>query len=100
MNMEGPAMSDPRVLVAMGEGLNLGDPPTVILGLTDATWADIDNGKAQDIDLRPLGIAAVVLVMRGKDHNDIKKQLLVAARELHVPAGDLADLSVPKPRRQ
>jgi len=91
-------MSDPRILVALGSGLDVGDAPTVILGLTDATWADIDNGKAQDVDLRKLGIPAKLLIMRGTDHNDIKKQLLVAARELSIPAGDLADLSVPKPR--
>lgn len=92
-------MSDPRILVALGTGMDIGDAPTVILGLTDATWADIDNGKAQDIDLRPLGIPAMLLVMRGTDHNDIKKQLLVVARELQIPAGDLADLSVPAPKR-
>lgn len=91
-------MSDPRILVAMGTGLNVGDAPTVILGLTDATWADIDNGRMQDIDLRSIGIPAVVLVMRGKDHNDIKLQLAKAAKALEIPDGGLADLSVPKPR--
>lgn len=92
-------MNDPRILVALGTGLDVGDAPTVILGLTDATWADIDNGKAQDIDLRKLGIPAILLVMRGKDHNDIKLQLAKAAKALDIPDGGLADLSIPKPKR-
>lgn len=91
--------NDPRILVAVGSGIDVGDPPTVILGLTDATWADIDNGKAQDIDLRKLGIPATLLVMRGKDHNDIKLQLAKAAKALEIPDGGLADLSVPVPKR-
>lgn len=92
-------MSDPRILVAMGTGFNPGDAPTVILGLTEATWADIANGKAQDIDLRSLGIPAMLLIMRGKDHNDIKLQLAKAAKALEIPDGGLADLSIPKPKR-
>jgi hypothetical protein len=92
-------VSDPRILVAVGTGIDIGDAPTVILGLTDATWADIDNGKAQDIDLRGLGIPAKLLVMRGTDHNDIKLQLARAAKALEIPDGGLADLSVPKPQR-
>jgi hypothetical protein len=89
---------DPRILVALGTGIDIGDAPTVILGLTDATWTDIDNGRAQDIDLRSLGIPAVLMIMRGKDHNDIKLQLAKAARALKIPDGGLADLSVPTPR--
>lgn len=92
-------MSDPRILVAVGTSIDIGDAPTVILGLTDATWADIDNGKAQDIDLRKIGIPATLLVMRGKDHNDIKLQLAKAAKALEIPDGGLADLSVPAPKR-
>lgn len=91
-------MSDPRILVAMGTGVDIGQPPTVILGLTDATWNDLNGGRMQDIDLRSIGIPAVVLVMRGKDHNDIKLQLARAAKALEIPDGGLADLSVPKPR--
>lgn len=90
---------DPRILIAVGTGLDIGDAPTVILGLTDATWADLANGKAQDIDLRKLGIPATLLVMRGKDHNDIKLQLAKAAKGLDMPDGGLADLSVPAPKR-
>lgn len=92
-------MSDPRILIAVGSGIDIGDAPTVILGLTDATWADIDNGNAQDIDLRKLGIPATLLIMRGKDHNDIKLQLAKAAKALDIPDGGLADLSVPEPKR-
>lgn len=90
---------DPRILVAVGSGVDIGAPPTVILGLTDATWADIANGRAQDIDLRKLGIPAQLLIMRGKDHNDIKLQLAKVAKALDIPDGGLADLSVPKPTR-
>lgn len=90
---------DPRILIALGTGIEIGDAPTVILGMTDATWADLDNGKAQDIDLRKIGIPATMLIMRGKDHNDIKLQLAKAAKALEIPDGGLADLSVPKPKR-
>jgi hypothetical protein len=92
-------MNDPRILIALGSGAAIGDTPTVILGLTDASWADIDNGRAQDIDLRKLGIPATLLIMRGKDHNDIKLQLAKAAKALEIPDGGLADLSVPSPKR-
>lgn len=92
-------MKDPRILVAVGTGIDIGDAPTVILGMTDATWADLDGGKAQDIDLRKIGIPAKLLIMRGKDQNDIKLQLAKAAKTLQIPDGGLADLSVPKPRR-
>lgn len=90
---------DPRILVAIGTGIDVGDVTTVILGLTDATWADIAGGKAQDIDLTQLGIPAQLLVMRGKDHNDIKLQLARAAKALQIPDGGLADLSIPKPSK-
>lgn len=89
--------NDPRILVAMGLGAN-GEPPTVILGMTDATWADIEGGKAQDIDLVPLGIRAQLLIMRGTDHDDIKRRLQDAAGELQMPVGGLADLSVASPK--
>lgn len=88
--------ADSRILVAVGSGSTAGDPPTVILGLTEATWDDIAGGKAQDIDLRKIGIPATLLIMRGKDHNDIKLQLAKAAKALDLPDGGLADLSVPK----
>lgn len=91
-------MSDPRILVAIGQGVDIGDVQTVILGLSEATWADLENGNAQDIDLRKLGIPATVLVMRGTDHEDIKRQLQEAAKDLQVPIGGLADLSIQKPR--
>lgn len=91
--------TDPRILVALGTGYNIDDAPTVILGLTDATWADIDNGRAQDIDLRKLGIPATLLIMRGKDHNDIQLQLAKVAKALDIPDGGLADLSIPAPKR-
>jgi hypothetical protein len=90
-------MSDPRILVALGTG-DPGEVPTVILGVTDATWADLDGGKAQDIDLEKLGIPAKLLVMRGKDHEDVVRQLAAVARELDLPTGRLADLSIPKPK--
>lgn len=90
---------DPRILVALGTGVDIGSAPTVILGLTEATWADIADGRAQDIDLRKLGIPATLLIMRGKDHNDIKLQLAKAAKALEIPDGGLADLSVPAPKR-
>jgi hypothetical protein len=90
---------DSRILVALGTGVDIGDVSTVILGLTDATWADIADGKAQDIDLTKIGIPAQLLVMRGKDHNDIKLQLARAAKKLEIPDGGLADLSVPTPKR-
>lgn len=89
---------DARILVAMGTAIEMGDAPTVILGMTEATWADIAGGKAQDIDLRKVGIPAMLLVMRGKDHDDIKRQLRDAALSLHIPTDGLADLSVPKPK--
>lgn len=92
-------MADPRILVALGTGIDIGDAPTVILGLTEATWSDIAGGRAQDVDLRRLGIPAKLLIMRGKDHNDIKLQLAKAAKALDMPDGGLADLSVPKPTR-
>ena len=92
-------MTDTRILVAVSTGMAIGGAPTVILGLTDATWNDIANGKAQDIDLRKLGIPATLLVMRGKDHNDIKLQLARAAKALDMPDGGLADLSIPKPTK-
>jgi hypothetical protein len=87
-----------RILIAIGEPNAPGGVPTVILGMTDASWADIDGGKAQDITLVPLGIPAQLLIMRGKDHADVARQLREAAAALDIPEGDLADLSVPKPR--
>lgn len=90
---------DPRILVALGTGIDVGDAPTVILGMTTATWADLDGGKAQDIDLRKLGIPAVLLIMRGADHDDIARQLSEAAAALQLPIGGMADLSVPVPKR-
>jgi hypothetical protein len=87
--------SDPRILVALGDGAAVG-VPVVFLGMTEATWADIADDKAQDIDLRPLGIPAVLLVMRGRDHEDIKRQLMAATAGVYQGAS-LADLSVPKP---
>jgi hypothetical protein len=88
---------DPRILVAVGTG-EPGEPPTIILGMTDATWADLIGGKAQDIDLQKLGVPAILLVMRGTDHDDITRQLQSAAAALHMPTGGLADLSFPKPK--
>jgi hypothetical protein len=89
--------TDPRILVALGTG-DAGEVPTVILGVTTATWADLDGGKAQDIDLEKLGIPAKLLIMRGQDHDDIVRQLSAAAKELSLPTGRLADLSIPKPK--
>jgi hypothetical protein len=89
--------SDPRILVALGTG-DPGEVPTVILGVTDATWSDLADGKAQDIDLQKLGVPAVLLIMRGTDHADITRQLQSAAKALHMPTGGLADLSFPKPK--
>jgi hypothetical protein len=88
-----------RILVALGEPAVLGGVPTVILGLTDESWSDIDGGKAQDITLVPLGIYAQLLIMRGKDHADVIRQLRETAKALDIPEGDLADLSVPKSKR-
>ena len=88
-----------RILIALGEPAVSGGVPTVILGMTDETWKDIDGGKAQDITLVPLGIYAQLLIMRGKDHDDIKRQLRDAAASLDIPEGDPADLSIPTPRR-
>jgi hypothetical protein len=85
---------DPRILVALGTG-EPGEVPTVILGVTSATWADLDGGKAQDIDLEKLGIPAKLLIMRGEDHDDIVRQLSQAVAELKRP-DRLADLSIPK----
>lgn len=90
---------DSRILIAVGVGNNPGDPPTVILGLTDESWKDLEGGKAQDITLIPLGVPAQLLIMRGKDHDDIKQQLREAAAALDIPEGDPADLSIPEPRR-
>jgi hypothetical protein len=87
-------MSDPRILVALGTG-DEGEVPTVILGLTNATWADLDGGKAQDIDLEKLGIPAKLLIMRGEDHDDIVRQLEQFAKACTRP-DRLADLSIPK----
>lgn len=89
-----------RILIAMGEPAVPGGPPTVILGLTDETWKDLDGGRAQDITLIPLGVYAQMLIMRGKDHDDIKRQLRAAAASLDIPEGDLADLSIPEPKRR
>lgn len=90
---------DSRILVAVGTGLNPGDAPTVILGVTKGVWADLADGKAQDIDLRSLGIPAVLLIMRGDDHADITRQLSEAAGALDIPSRPLADLSVPAPKK-
>lgn len=87
---------DPRILVALGTG-EAGEVPTVILGLTTATWADLDSGKAQDIDLEKIGIPAKLLIMRGEDHDDIVRQLSDAVAELKRP-DRLLDLSIPKPK--
>jgi hypothetical protein len=84
-------MDEKRILVAMGEG---SEAPVVILGMTDASWDDIENGKSQDIDLRPLGIQAILLVMRGTDHDDIRRQLMAVSAGVYEGA-ELADLSVP-----
>jgi hypothetical protein len=89
-------MSDLRILVALGTGVH-GEVPTVILGLTDATWADLDGGKAQGIDLEKLGIPAKLLIMRGEDHDDIIRQLEQFAKACTRP-DRLADLSIPKPK--
>lgn len=92
-------MSDERrILVAFGEPAVSGGVPTVILGMTDESWADLEGGKAQDITLVPLGVYAQLLIMRGKDHADVIRQLRETAAALDIPEHDLADLSVPKPR--
>lgn len=87
-----------RILVAMGVGHNPGDVSTIILGVSETSFAEMQQGIAKDINLVPLGIAAQILVMGGKDHDDIKRRLSEAAAKLEVPIGGLADLSVPKPR--
>jgi hypothetical protein len=87
---------DPRILVALGTGED-GEVPTVILGVTNATWDDLDDGKAQDIDLEKMGIPAKLLIMRGTDHEDIVRRLSAAVAELSMP-DRLADLSIPKPK--
>ena len=89
---------EPRMLIAVGEPVDPNGVKVVILGMTEATWEDIDGGKGQDVDLRPLGIPATLLLVRGKDHDDIKLRLLQVAQELDVPSSPLADLSVPPPK--
>jgi hypothetical protein len=92
-------VENPRILVASVKGLDIGDAPIVILGITDATWADLAGDKAQDIDLRKIGIPAKVLVMRGVDQDDIVRQLREATAGVEMPEGGLADLSIPDPTR-
>jgi hypothetical protein len=90
--------SEKRILIAVGMPSAPDGPPTVILGMTDESWADLEGGKAQDITLIPLGIPVQLLIMRGKDHADIQQQLREAAASLTIPEGDPADLSIPTPR--
>jgi hypothetical protein len=51
-----------------------------------------------DIDLQKVGIPALLLIMRGTDHDDITRQLSECAAAFRIPTGKLADLSIPKPK--
>jgi hypothetical protein len=72
---------DKKVVVGLGGSDRSGDIPTIVLGMPEASWPEMEGGKTHSFDLSKIGIPVRIIMFRGKDHEDVAKTMMDAAGE-------------------
>jgi len=83
-----PPVKEEQVVFVLGSPDRPGGPPTLIFGIPEAAWNYMQDGLCHDFDFSAIGVPLQALIFRGKDHDDIMRQIQEISAKTGVPILD------------
>lgn len=87
-----------RCLVAIGQPNNIGDVPTIVIGIPEAAWDYMKDGKTHHFTFVSEGIPVQLMLFGGPDMPSVQATL-VEAGAAPAPKSGLKDLGIPDPTK-
>lgn len=88
--------TEERTVVGIGQPADWRDPPTVVIGMSEVAFAAMADGRTHTIQVDAGGLPVNIIIFRGTDLTDCRKQISDTGKTLGLANHELPIVGIPE----